>query len=95
MRAEESGLIGILILGMFMLGMSVGILTFAGDTINVPKCQEDEIFYGTGDFDAGVWESYLCIPLDDLAQYDRQMTYDQAYSDGYTHGRTGQSFGGD
>lgn len=34
--------------------------------VEMPKCPEDSVLVGTGDFSSGLWDSYLCIPFDDI-----------------------------
>lgn len=32
-----------------------------------PRCQEDEVIVGMGDFRDGLWDGYQCVPFDNMA----------------------------
>lgn len=33
----------------------------------MPRCYEDEVLVGSGDFSGGYWTDYVCEPLDNLS----------------------------
>ena len=52
---------------MVLVGVKVGL--YVGILItNPPRCQEDAVLVGVGDFNRGRWTSYECGPaVDDFA----------------------------
>ena len=46
------------------------VITIIGPTINqMPRCQEDVVLIGQGDFENGRWDYYVCGPaIDDYIQ---------------------------
>jgi len=56
------------VIGLFVVGM-VLVGVYMGQSRPVPRCQEDAVLVGEGDFNKGRWTGYVCGPaLDDFAQ---------------------------
>ena len=47
------------------------ITALVAGTRPVPQCEEDQVLIGTGDFDAGRWDAYVCGPAVD--DYDPSL----------------------
>lgn len=58
-------LVGLLLIGLLVTtvaGMSDDLANF-----ELPRCQEDQVLVGEGNFEDGYWEGYVCGPtLDDV-----------------------------
>lgn len=69
MKHTALGIIaGLLIGGGFGTGAGLAIADTAKDAprVTVPRCEEDEVLIGRGDFERGRWSAYACTHPDSL-----------------------------
>ena len=51
----------------------------------VPRCQEDAVIVGMGDFNHGRWSEHVCGPsLDDFGQWQPAPNLDTVPNEGYS-----------
>lgn len=52
---------------VFFIVFSTGMLTLVvTHNHSAPKCQEDDVIVGTGNFSNGYWDSYKCVNIDEV-----------------------------
>jgi hypothetical protein len=60
----------------FIIALSILVLAFSASLYlahltHIPKCQEDVVLVGIGDFEDGRWDSYICGPAVDDFEWAR------------------------
>jgi len=53
-----------LVLVWILAAAALGVL-LENANARIPRCEEDQVIVGTGDFAAGQWTSYVCGPAVD------------------------------
>lgn len=58
--------LGWVVVGLIIINVGMCVTPAVGHNRNIPKCQEDELVQGVGNFENGRWTRYICVHPDDI-----------------------------